>query len=328
MTAQAQPIYSSQWIYACTEVTVPGVATRVALPSVEHRAAYGLRWWAGAAACLLSRHELHPRRAGRYAATFHLSNSLRHGWDELFDIARAQRPDAVYPFLHAQAAGTLLYRRILADLGVQSRHLIHLRHVVHHLAGSAALAEATEQTVDCHLLRAVRVGHNDVLLILAARISDPSGATLATVEDSFLVRQLQVPQAAQAEDDDQERRALARLARRVPEIDLWEPDVRSRMLYLAADVGRRFGRVSGHANLVHRSRLGALFAGQRRPYVQGMYLRNVIVRELAEWGLPLERLAITFVSKAWLGQTLRLTLQDRRFELCTDTGRLVAFGRA
>ena len=41
---------------------------------------------------------------------------MRHRWHELFDTAHTGHGDAAYPFLHAQSATNVLYRKIFADL--------------------------------------------------------------------------------------------------------------------------------------------------------------------------------------------------------------------
>ena len=62
--------------------------------------------------------------------------------------------------------------------------------------------------------------------------------------------------------------------------------------------------------------------------VQDLYLRNLVVRELSEWGVEQDSLQITFTARARPGQTLCLLLQEGRFELLGEDGRLVAYGSA
>ena len=59
-----------------------------------------------------------------------------------------------------------------------------------------------------------------------------------------------------------------------------------------------------------------------------MYLRNLVTRELAEWGVGQSELQLSFIRKSCLGQTLRLLRKDSAFELLDERGRLVAFGSA
>lgn len=66
----------------------------------------------------------------------------------------------------------------------------------------------------------------------------------------------------------------------------------------------------------------------RRPAVAPMYLRHLVTRELAEWGLDSSSLQMVFIGRAAAGQMLRLLMQGRSFELIDERGRLVAFGKA
>lgn len=316
---------SAQWIDAEHSDAQP--ARRLTLPGPGQPLAHAWHYWSRTAASLLGRHQLRTAAVGRYQASFTLTPRLQEQWAQLFGL-RHGPSGAEYPFFHAHGVGTLLQAQVFADLGINVRHLQHLRHRTRLLAPVGEFAHATEQQLDCRLHRVVRTGPTEVLVILETVVTEPGGQLLARVEDDFLVRELQVAWAVQAEEDDTLRRAVSRLRRRQPEIDARQSDVRLRQLYIAPNAGRRFGRVTGDRHIAHRSTLGARLCGQRRPFVQAQYLRNLVSRELAEWGVSQQQLQIVFTARAGLGQTLRLLLQGERFELLDDKGRLVAFGKA
>ena len=320
------PALSSPWADSTPGTSQPA-ARQLALPSAADRWAYGCRWWAQVLPDWLQRHRLQPSRAGRYQADFTVSPALHGAFGELFDLRRSAQ-EVAYPFLHAQGTITLLQARVLADLGVNRRHVRQLRHHTRFPAGSAAYLAATEQRVECSLQRTVRVSPTDVLLLMNTRISNRDGLTVAQVEDGLVVQGLQVAYAVQAEEDDLLRRAVGRMRRRTPELDDGSPNLRMRQLYIGSDAGRRFGRLSGERSPVHHGQLGARLMGRQRPFVQGMYLRNLVCRELAEWGVDQHALQITFTGQAGLGQTLCLLLQGQVFELVDLRGRLIAFGKA
>ncbi len=299
----------------------------LALPGTAAGLSYAWHWWAHTLPGLLQRHRLEPTRAGRYGAHFNPSAALRERYAELFDLRHG--PGGVgYPFLYAQGVNTLLQTRVLADLGVNRRHVRHLRHAIQLHAGAEAYQGEAPQRLECRLQRVVRIGPTEVLALLQTRIVDSNERLLALVDDGFVVRELDVAYAVQAEEDDRLRRAVSRMRRRQPEIDAGAADVRMRQLYIAADAGHRFGRVSGERSPAHTHRLGARLWGHRRPHVQNQYLRNLVARELAEWGIDQASLQMTFTHMACLGQTLHLLLQDNRFELIDERNRLVAFGKA
>lgn len=325
MTACPAAALQSPWADSTATDRLP-TTQMMNLPSVDAGLRYALRWWADTLPGLLRRHCLLPSRARRYGARFDSSAALREGYAELFDLRHGPR-GVDYPFVYAHGANTLLQARVLADLGVNRRHVLHLRHRTRLPLGAAAYLSAAGQRLDCGLQRVVRVSPTEVLVLLQTRIMDDSDDLLALVEDGFLVRGLQVAYAVQADEDDLLRRAVSRMRRRVVEIDAGADDVRMRQLYIATDAGRRFGRVAGERSPMHAHRLGARLLGQRRPSVQSQYLRNLVVRELAEWGVDQDHLQITFTSPAWLGQTLHLLLQGSAFELVDERNRLLAFGK-
>ena len=93
-------------------------------------------------------------------------------------------------------------------------------------------------------------------------------------------------------------------------------------------MGLDYGRISGDMNPVHTCRLGAWLFGLKRPFLQGLALRNLVVRHLAELGVSVEHLKLTFASPAYLGQTLLLVVDSGALEVHDAQGRLVAFGRS
>ena len=93
-----------------------------------------------------------------------------------------------------------------------------------------------------------------------------------------------------------------------------------------SDMGRIYGRISGDLSPIHSSRLGAWLFGLKGPFLQGLALRNLVVRHLAELQVPLDRLSLTFAAPAAVGQTLLLLVLGSEVEVHDEAGRLVAFG--
>ena len=301
-------------------------ARRLALPSADQGLAYACSWWAVMLPAWLQRHQLAPQSAGRYSASFTASPALRERYDDLFDL-RHDGQASPYPVLQAHCVATLLQARVLADLGVNRRHLTLLRHHTRLPLGAAHFAASQHQQLDCHLQRLVRVSPTEVLALLRTCIADADGRTVAMVDDVFIVQGLSPSEALQAEDDDDLRRAYSRSRRRLPGIDPASALVRRRQLFIAGDAGRRFARVSGDRRRLPLPRLGWRLTG-RRPVVQDLYLRNLVVRELAEWGVDQDSLQITFTARARPGQTLSLLVEGGVFELVGEDGTLVAYGQA
>lgn len=296
------------------------------LPSTEQGLRYAMTYWAATVRSLVGEHRVRTAEAGRYATAFEMTDALRQRWHALFTDSRGGVPVGC-PLLYSQSVGTLLYTRLFADLGINLRHLLYLKHHVTHPLGAAAYVAAGRQMLACRVKRCVRAGPSRVLVLLETQLCDEQGRTVAMVEDGFLVRNVPLADVAAAEPDRSLLRELMDLRRRRASIDPAAGDTQRALLPIAPDLAQRFGRVSGDLNPVHTGGLCSRLLGTERASVQGLYLRNRVVRELAHWDLTPEHFEITFTSPAYVGQTLQLRQQGAAFEVVDGQERLVAYGR-
>jgi hypothetical protein len=300
-------------------------ARQLRLPGVEQRLRYAAHYWGGTLANLAGPHRLRTAGVGRYAAAVRIGDPLRQAWHAMFDADAS----LAVPFLCHQGVGTLLYLRLFADLGVNVRHLLPLWHSTRHVVSPAAFAKARRQHLVSRLSGVWQVGGDRALVGLRTAVHRPAGeggALLAEVDDSFLIRGVPAADLRRLPVDDEWAYELRRLRQRRPLLD---PALATAwLLPLAADMGRRFGRIGGDANPVHTSHWAARAFGRERPFLQGPGLRNAVVAGLARHGLPMQNLQITFANPAYLGQTLRVLAYAGCFELVDEGGRVVAFGWA
>jgi hypothetical protein len=299
------------------------------LPGADQALRYRLSRWTALLAAHVRPHRLLPAAAGHHACRCEPSDVLRERFAELFDLRTVGDDLPGYPILYTQGVIDLLQARLLADLGVNGRHVRLLRHRTRLLADEVASLSTGSQDIDCRLVRVVRVGPTEVVALIETCIADASGRALVQLEDVFAVSDLQVAYAVQATEDDLLRRAVSRMRRHGREIDAAGAGVRQRQLFVAPDAGRRFARLAGGPAAWPRpARAGTPWWRARRPAVAPMYLRHLVTRELAEWGLDQSSLQMVFIGRGAAGQMLRLLLQGRSFELIDERGRLVAFGKA
>ena len=300
----------------------------VQLPGCERRLAYAAHYWPATLLNLLRPHRLQPAvPQPRLSAPVTIPAPLRRGWETLFDT------DARCPLLTNQSVGTLLYTRLFAQLGLNFRQLLHVQHRTQHLAGAAALAGAQSQRLVCELHRCWRLPDGKALVVLQtaiARPDDEGGGLLARVEDRFLIRRVPRPDWEQLPAVTQRAQVmeLVGLRRRRAALQAGAPGVSAVPLQLASDLGRRYGCVSGDHNPVHTTALAARLFGLRRPFAQGLALRNLVVSELHRRGLPLQRLQLSFAQPAYLGQAVTLLLHEGAFELQDGGGQVLLFGSA
>lgn len=300
-------------------------AQPLSLPSTEDGVRYALTYWSATVRSLFGEHRVRSMAAGRYATAFEMTVPLRERWHALFTDSRGGVP-AGCPLLYGQSVGTLLYTRLFSDMGINLRHVLHLKHSVTHPLGAGAYLEAGRQRLSSRVKRCVRAGPTRVLLLLETELCDAEGRTVALVEDGFLVRNVPLADVAAAEPDRALLRELVELRRRQSHIDATVGSTRRALLPLPPDIAQRFGRVSGDLNPVHTGGLFSRWFGAGHASVQGLYLRNRVLRELCLWGLPADHLAITFTRPAYVGHTLQLRHQGTEFEIVDGEQRLVAYG--
>ncbi len=324
--ANAAPLVAHAARHGCDQSRTSAKAQTIALelPSAEQPLRYAAAYWHGALASLAGPHRLHRGVVQRYCASVDIGAGLVQRWHRLF--GEGADTGAGLPYLCNQSVGTLLYLRLFRDLGINLRHLLHLHHATLHSAGASALAAAPRQRLVCGVQRLLRMGEDKALVVLQTLVQDEQGRELAQLEDSFLVRRLPRADVAALPADRSVMRGLVGLRHRQPQLRLSGAGTATRWLKLPRQLGRAYGRVSGDMNPVHTSALLARLFGCRRSFLQGLGVRHLLLRHLAEMGLPLQRLNITFASPALLGSTLALVVQDGRFELRESGGRLVAYG--
>jgi hypothetical protein len=299
----------------------------LALPDPDRRLRLPLQRWRILLPALCRAHRLQVQRCGHYACRIAPSLAQRARVADLCGRRRGEPAVASSLLLHAQGVIDLLQARVLADLGVNARHLRLLRHRTRMLASETALLGLAQQDIDCCLARVVRVGPTEVVALLQTGIADEGGTLLAQVEDVFVVRELPVAFAVQANEDDLLRRAVSRMRRRTREIDAAAAGVRQCRLGVTAADGRRFAALAGGPLRLPRRPCADMGWWQlRAAALAPMHLRHRVAQELAAWGLDASSLQMTFVGRAAAGQALQLLQQGRAFELLDARGRLLAFG--
>ncbi len=304
--------------------------TLLDLPSVSDGLRYARKYWTTTIQNLTTAHRLQPSRVKSYAAPVHITPALRAKWQQLFGSTRLHgQPELDVPYLYNQSVGTLLYTRIFRDLGINFRHLLHVQHQTTHYANVPDWIAADQQELHASMQRVWRLGDGKAIIALRIAIHRPrqaGGELLGTVNDRFIIREVPARDLAELPSGRALVRSLAGLRKREPQLDTSAPDTKVAPLKIASNMGRRFGAVSGDFNPVHTTRLAARMFGMKRPFLQGLGLRNAMLRELLEAGLPLTRFQMSFAKPAYLGQTLHVVMQKQAFEILDESRSVVVFG--
>jgi MaoC like domain len=310
------------------EPLTPNSELLLDLPGVTDGLRYQLAYWRGTAYNLVVRHRLQASNVRTCAARVHITPALRAQWQQLYGTVGAEVP---VPYLYNQSVGTLLYTRIFSDLGMNFRHLLHVQHQTTHYLSVPDWVAAADQELHASLRGAWRLGDGKALIatrIAIHRPRDEGGALLGTVNDRFMIRNVPADDLANLSSGRPMMRSISALRRKDPELDRTVEGTRLAAIPLPLDLGIRFGRVSGDRNPVHTTALAARVFGMPRPFLQGLGLRNALVRQLVLAGYPLTRFQMSFTRPAYLGQTLTLVMQGSEFEVVDEGMRVVTFGSA
>ncbi len=301
----------------------PASTRLLSVPSVDRPGRYALAYWPTTLRSLLRPHRMEPGSAcWTYAARFEPHPADHARWCEALGLDATAAAGA--PFLFSQATGTLLYMRLFDDLGLNFRHLLHLRHRATHRP-APAVAQAAGQIVSARVGAVHALGARKAVVQVACTVSSEDGLVLLHVQDDFIVRGYRPGQLAALDRHPAPPfEALQRPAPRWAGSEApWQLSVE-----VAPDLGQRYGRLSGDANPVHTQPWAARLFGHPRPFVQGLATRSLIVGHLAQAGWRVNRLDLHLCRPVPCGDTVRLAHDGQRFELTDAAGTtLLASGR-
>jgi hypothetical protein len=287
------------------------------LPSADEPWRYAAARWNVSLRALIARRQLAQQTPPGYATSVALGDALHRRWHRVFAAPGA----APLPFQYHQSVGRLLCARVVADLGLHLRQLRHQHHETVHVASIAAHAAATCLQLTCSLKCPPRRLGQKALVDVRTRVQADDGSLLSVVDDSYLTPNL--PETALR--DLQREPALAPDTHaqhaRLPQLHLGTSSTQARWLPVPVKLARAYGRLSGDPVA---ARQGA--TGYEHAVLPALGLRNLALSHLADLGLPLNRLQMTFTSPAYLRRTLTLLAQPGRFELHDPIGRVVAHG--
>lgn len=249
----------------------PVDAPLTTLPDVTQRLQYGWAYWSAMVRNLSGPHALRPRGAVPCAAPVRVTTAVRSRWQQLFAAtAMDLEPSVPVPYLYNQSVGTLLYTRLIAGMGINFRHLLHVQHETKHWAPVTDWVTTDEQELHVSIRGAWRLGDGKALVAVRSaihRARRAGGALLGTTNDRFIIRNVPEADLAALPTGRALLRNLAELRRRDPALDPAAPGSVVGSIRLAPDMGKRFGSVSGDFNPVHTTRVAARLFGVKKPFL-------------------------------------------------------------
>jgi len=294
------------------------------VPDITRLRRYMFTYYATALKHVLKQHRLLvDRRFPAYEIAFTFTTDERTRWLRLFETS-----ELAIPFTYDTTVRTMGLMRIVGDVGVNFKNLLHLKVEMGMAPGSRMDPERKYRTVT-QIEDIIALRDDRVALVCASRIYDETGFRIRTYRDFFLIFNLE-PQYVEAlraakgygHLDLEEFHGLANRQPRLTDTDLGHRV----QIDVPEDLGLRYGKVSGDLNLVHTTRLAAKIFGHPRPFIQGLCTANHVLRHLTPVYGPPEGFRITFAKRVFVGQRIELRHLQGQFEVCDARGALLAFG--
>lgn len=290
------------------------------LPGIEQRAAYSLAYLRDAVRGRRPGPAAPRQHGGGYATELALTPTLRGRWHAFYRTD----PSRAIPYFYAQAAATLLLRRLFADLGLAPGQVRHLRQVTCHVRGAEPAACVPLQRLSCRLQRIDRSAGGTVVVVTDMLLASADGHALALLEDTFACTGIDASQLAALPRERDLVAGHAALRRQAPQLPRMDANLGEWVIGL--DWGRRYAALSGQMQPRHLVPLAARLLRGNAAVLQPSALRNLVVRHLADVGLMPERLVIDFCRPVLLGDRVGIVQRDDRYEVVDGRGRLVARG--
>lgn len=305
----------------------PGAAAKplfIKVPPVQSRMAYAAAYWPLTLRNLVVKHRLRSNVRPAFKTHFHPTTVQLQRWCATFGLDPVKAAQA--PFMYAQAAGTVLYMRAFAAMGLNFRHLLHMDHRSRHPLQNRThdLAPSEPQTVSARVSDVVALGAGKVVLTVDTEVRDSDSSLRLELRDRFIVRGYKMEQIEHLHRDEHLAQAARTQARRPSKLANQAPH--TLRVPVPSDMGRRFARVSGDANPVHTTPWAARLFGHSRPFLQGLATRNLIVGHLSAAGCDIGQLQLHLCRPVLCSQTLQLAHDGREFELLDADARLLACG--
>lgn len=296
------------------------------VPAIDRLREYKTAYYVSAVRTLVRQHRLVvDRQFPHYEAALRVSTEERARWHALFGVLPGATPP---PFGFHTTVGTLVLMKVVADVGVNFRNLLHLR-------SEMALSLLDVEPGGSYRLRArlsdIQVLRGDrVVLVVDSRLNDGAGQLVRSFRDFFVILNLEAHHVAALKASQRFGRLdvseLRDAARRKSKLT-GRAHLQCTAIDVPPDMGTRYGQVSGDMNPVHTTALAARLFGYTRPFVQGLFTANQMLAILsAQSAARLQQFRISFTQPVLTGTRVDVLTTDSDYEVLDSEGKVLAFG--
>lgn len=276
---------------------------------------YNLFYYRSAIRGVLRPHRLEFNEA-RYGrdSNFLYRESTRRRWHRLYSV-----PDEVdVPFTVYGYSGAVGMMAVLRELGVNFRHLLHLKSEIN----AYAIMQAGESyIVEYAFEEAIRIKIDKAAIVGTTRVMR-NDVLFMEIRDHFVIKEVPPKYLERLKPDDTgEFRGITRIPAERME------GARRRELLIKENYARDYGRASGDKNIVHTTKFASSLFGFGRPFVQGLCTANLIMSRLCMEGFTPRYFSIVFCRPVYLESRVYLSYTDREYRLQDEKGRILCFGK-
>ncbi|MGE5415454.1 MAG: MaoC family dehydratase [Acidobacteriota bacterium] len=284
-------------------------------PGVPGTLSYNLFYYHRTIKGILRKHRLifNGPRYGR-DSNFRFDQPTINRWYELFDVPE----DVQVPFTCHDFARTAALMEIVDDMGVNFKHLLHLKC---ELWFHRPLVSEQSYTID-YVFEDVRRIRKDKGAVIGFSAIRQGEDLYVEVRDHFVVKE--VPESDLERLQPDESNQFKELKN--PPVDHLSNSC-AKELHIPTQLSKRYGATSGDKNIIHTSAWAARFFGYERPFIQGLCTANLIIKELCLKGIDLKYFSIIFCRPVYLDSTVQLSFTDTDYRLRDEAGSILCFGQ-
>ncbi len=257
--------------------------------------------------------EFREPRYGR-DSNFLYRESTWKRWHELYSV-----PDNVdVPFTVYGYSGAVGMMAVLRELGVNFRHLLHLKSEI---AVRSMMKAGETYIIDYAFEEAVRIKADKAALVGTTRVMR-NGEICMEIRDHFVIKEVPEKYLDRLKvNDTGEFRGITRIP-----ADTLE-GASTHELYIMENYARDYGRASGDKNIVHTTKFTSALFGFGKPFIQGLCTANLIMSRLCMEGYTPGYFSIVFCRPVYLESRVFLSYTDSEYRLQDDRGRILCFGK-
>jgi len=275
---------------------------------------YNWFYYTSAIKGILRKHRLEFKqpRYGRDSNFVYLESTKRR-WHRLYNV-----PENIHvPFTVHGYSGAVGMMKLLKELGVNFRHLLHLKSEIE-IYGEMQTGES--YIVDFEFEDVLRIKADKAAIIGTVKITK-NGVTLLKMRDHFVIKEVPVPDLEKLKADET---GQFKGITRIPAKPMDGAVLRE--LFIEGHFAKDYGRASGDKNIVHTTIFASRLFGYSRPFIQGLCTANLILSKLSMDGVNLKYFSIVFCRPVYLRSTVFLNYTENEYRLTDRKGQVLCFG--